>query len=607
MRRYQLACVLFILLLFLASPAWAWPDERPAEFKYTCKEVEVTMRDGAKLAADLYLPEAPGPFPVIIERTPYNKNNCKWSSAPYFAERGYAVLIQDIRGRFRSPGEFYLYRDEGWGPLQDGYDTIEWAGTQSWSNGKVGTMGVSSSCFNQNLTAVTQPPHLKAMFCADSAANWYKDLAYPGGAYHTIMASWHLTFNEAVKPLTENLPDTRGYRGNADQWLSWHRRRIESNMGFWESWQSPAFAEFMEHTTYDDFWKQFAVDEHIEKFNVPAYFMSAWYDRYPQSAVQMYTEVKRRAASQLARDSVKLILGPWLHGGPLVMPRVIGDIDFSPEAEVNFGALRVRWFDYHLKGIDNGIMKEAPIRIFVMGENKWREENEWPIARTVSTRFYLRATKSGTVNSLNDGTLSREKPPAGEAPDSYDYHPGNPVPSIGGDLFVEPMGARDHTPADQRSLTFTSPPLTEDMEITGSSTFEFYASSSANDTDFVVALIDVHPNGYAQILRQNILRASCRESLEKPTPIQPGRVYKMTIPLYPISNLFKKGHRLRVTVTSSSFPKWMPNHNKFAKNNEEAPFTLAKNTLYHDAQRPSSIVLPVVPPKSAAGEVAKAR
>ena len=181
---------LFILILGVRISAHAWPEERPAEFKFTCKQVRMPMRDGAQLAADLYLPEGPGPFPVILERTPYNKNNCKFAQAPYFATRGFAVVIQDVRGRFRSPGEFYQYRDEGWGKRQDGYDTIEWAGTQPWSNGKVGTMGLSYTCFNQNMTAVTKPPHLKAMFCADSASNWYIDHRYPGGALHMAGMDW---------------------------------------------------------------------------------------------------------------------------------------------------------------------------------------------------------------------------------------------------------------------------------------------------------------------------------------------------------------------------------------------------------------------------------
>lgn len=577
----RIVCAISIVLV-TASFARAWPVERPADHKFTCKEVDVPTRDGLKLKADLYLPDGPGPFPVLVERTPYNKRSCKYAQAIYFSERGYAVLIEDVRGRFRSPGEFTHFLDEGWGQRQDGYDTVEWAGTQSWSDGKVGTTGLSYTCFNQNLTAVTQPPHLKAMFCADSASNWYKDLTYSGGALQQSSLDWQLNrFGEEKTP---------------QEWEEWNHRRIEKHLSYWAAWQPPRLLEYLEHPLYDQWWRNgFAPDEHIEKFTVPVYYMSGWYDRFPHSVTKMFNDIRQRGGSKLARESVKLVIGPWLHGGgPLVMPRVIGDADFGPEAAMQYTALQVRWFDYHLRGVDNGIMKTPPVRIFVMGVNKMRDENEWPIARAVETRYYLSSAHSGTIDSLNDGTLSRQ-PPADDAADKYEYDPKNPAPSIGGDLFTEPMGPRDHRPADRRSLTFTTAPLPEDMEISGPGSAELYVSSTADDTDFVVTLVDVHPDGYAQILRQNILRASRRESLEKPAPIVPGKVYQLTIPIFPISNVFLKGHRLRLTVSSSSFPRYLPNHNKFSLNNEDAPYLTATNKLYHDGQRPSALVVPVVP------------
>ena len=593
--RFKWILPLICIPLSVGTYVQAWPQERPAEYKFSCQDVEVPVRDGVKLKADLYLPDGNGPVPVIVERTPYNKNDCNFRQALYFAERGYAVLIQDVRGRYSSPGDFYMYRDEGWGRRRDGYDTIEWAGTQSWSNGCVGTMGLSYTCFNQNLTAVTQPPHLKAMFCADSAASWFNH-RFPGGAFQTIGANWHLTQGEAAKPLLENIPDQSGYRGTLGSWMQWHNQRIKKQQGFWESWQSPALADHMSHTTYDDYWRQFAPLEHVDKFTVPVHYMSGWYDRYPHSVTEMYNAIRERGGSQLAREFVKLIIGPWLHGGGLVMDRIVGDLDFGAEAQTLYAALRVRWFDYHLRGIDNGIMDEPPVRIFVMGINKWRGENEWPLARAVPTKFYLQSSSSGSIDSLNDGTLSRQMPPASDGPDIYKYDPRDPVQSIGGDLFIKPRGARDHRPAGLKSLTFTTAPLEEDLEVSGTSTLELYASSTADDTDFVATLIDVHPNGYSQILRQNILRASRRESLENPTAIEPGKVYKLTIPTYPISNLFLRGHRQRLTVSSSSFPKWMPNHNKFMLDNEKAPWVTATNTIYHNAERPSVLTVPVILP-----------
>lgn len=586
-------CLLVVILL--APVAYAWPDERPSGNTFTCKEIKVPMRDGTQLATDLYLPDGNGPFPVVIERTPYDKGDCGNGVAPYLAQRGYVVLIQDVRGRFNSPGEFYNFRDEGWGKNQDGYDTIEWAAKQAWSDGKVGTMGTSYSCFNQNLTAVAQPPHLKAMFCADSASSWFTH-RYQGGALGGNGLDWMVGNAEAAKPILMNRPGPAEGMEEVQDWLNWNTRRIEKGQSLWESWIAPILRDFTTHTTYDDYWRQYAPIEHLEKFNVPVFYMSGWYDRYPEDVTEMFNGIRKRSESPLARESVRVMIGPWLHGGTTTTrARKVGDMDFGPEAAVHAAALRVRWFDYHLKGMDNGMMKEGPVWLFVMGANKWRQEKEFPLSRAVATKFYLHPAKSGSINSLNDGTLSRQMPPQNASPNTYTYDPRTPTPSIGGDLFIQPSGVRDHRPVDAKSLTFTTEAFREDMEVTGPGTVELFASSSVDDTDFVVTLTDVRPDGYSAILRQDVLRASRRESLENPKPIEPGKVYKLTITVNPVSNVFKAGHRLRLTVTSSSFPRWMPNHNKFMLNNEEAPYAVASNTIYHDAQRPSVLTLPVIP------------
>jgi hypothetical protein len=240
-------------------------------------------------------------------------------------------------------------------------------------------------------------------------------------------------------------------------------------------------------------------------------------------------------------------------------------------------------------------MKEPAVRVFVMGANRWRDEHEFPLSRTIYTDYFLRAGPSGSVDSLNDGILTTEKPGTAEKPDIYRYDPLKPVPSIGSDLFIEPMGARDHRPADRLSLTFTTSPLERDMEVTGLPKVEFHASSSAVDTDWVVTISDVHPNGYSQVLRQNILRARYREGDARPVLMTPGTVYPFTIEMYPISNLFKKGHRIRLALTSSSFPKWYPNGNTGKEIDEDWPVVVATNTIYHDRERPSRLVLPIIP------------
>ncbi len=561
---------------------------------WECTEQMVPMRDGTKLGTDVYVPkdQFPGPYPVIIERTPYDKGSCENVHALYFVKRGYVVLRQDERGRYRSEGTYYWLKDEGWGENQDGYDTIEWAAAQPWSNGKVGTMGLSFTCANQYLTMVTRPPHLEAMFCAQFATNIFKDLFYAGGAVHMIMPTWLLTQSEMVQPLGQNFPAHRGYLGDGQSWMRWYDRKNETREAFAESMISPMLEDLVGNPYYNDYWKQFAIDEHWDQVNVPIYHYSGWYDRYPHAAVKHFNGINAQGGDK-ARGQQKMLLSPHLHGAREITARVIGDLDFGPEVSFDYNALRLRWFDYHLKDIDNGIMDEPPVRIFVMGENVYRDEHEFPLARTDYQDFFLRAGTSGAMDSLNDGALSRDAP-ANEPADTYDYDPRNPVPSIGGDLFVQPNGARDHRPADKRSLTYSTEALTSPVEVTGLPKLEFYASSSAVDTDWVVTLTDVHPDGYSQTLRQNILRARYRDGMERPTLMKPGEIYRFEIEMYPISNLFLEGHRIRVVLSSSSFPKWYPNGNTGKEMDEDFPGVVATNAIYHDREHPSKIVLPII-------------
>lgn len=563
---------------------------------FECKQVMVAMRDGVKLATDVYLPahQGAGPFPSVIERTPYNKGNCGNASAQYFAKRGYVAIVQDERGRFNSEGVYYWLRDEGWGERRDGYDTIEWAAAQPWSSGKVGTLGLSFSCLNQYLTAVARPPHLTAMFCAFSASNAYKDLYYAGGAIHMIMPTWLLTRDEMAKPLSINLTGRPGYLGTPDAWLNWYTRKQDNGQTFGQSMITEMLTDMLQHPYYDEYWRQFAIDEHWQDIDVPIFHYAAWYDRYPHSQLKHFNGIGKLGGPR-ARAGQKLMFGPWTHSAGEITSRIIGDIDFGSEAAIDYNALRLRWFDYHLKGIDNGIMKEPPVRIFVLGANTWRDEREFPLARTAYTDYFLRGGRANSIDSLNDGTLSTEKPGA-ERPDVYQYDPKKPVQSIGGDLFIEPMGARDHGAADRRSLTYTTPPLDKDVEVTGLPKVEFYASSTAVDTDWVVTITDVYPDGYSQILRENILRARYRDGDQKPALMDPGTVYKFAIEMYPISNLFKRGHRIRIALTSSSFPKWYPNGNTGKELDKDMPGVVATNTIYHDAAHPSRVVLPIIPP-----------
>lgn len=571
-----------------------WPASSFAQ-SFECKQVMVPMRDGVRLAADAYVPaqQGAGPFPVVIERTPYDKGNCGNADAQYFARRGYVAIVQDERGRYHSEGVYYWLRDEGWGEHRDGYDTIEWAAAQPWSNGNVGTMGLSFSCLNQYLTAVTRPPHLKAMFCAFSASNAYKDLYYAGGAMHMIMPTWLLTQHEMAKPLLVNAMERDGYLGTPNAWLEWYGRKHAAGQTFSDSMISQMLSDMLRHPYYDEYWRQFAIDEHWKDIDVPIFHYAAWYDRYPHSQVKHFNGIRTQGMAN-ARASQKLLIGPWTHSAGEITSRIIGDVDFGPEAAIDYNALRLRWFDYHLKGIDNGIMKAAPVRIFVLGANMWRDEREFPLARTVYTDYFFHEGKSGSIDSLNDGVLSTGQP-AAEKPDAYQYDPNKPVPSVGGDLFIEPMGARDRRLADRLSLTYTTPPLEKDTEVTGLPKIELYAASTAVDTDWVVTISDVRPDGYSQILRENVLRARYREGDTKPVLMKPGTIYKFGIEMYPISNLFKQGHRIRIAVASSSFPKWYPNGNTGKELDQDSPGIVATNTIYHDAAHPSHVVLPIIP------------
>ena len=357
---------------------------------WTCEQVMVPMRDGTRLATDVYLPrgQGPGPFPVVLERTPYNKGACARSSAEYFAARGYIAMAQDERGRYESEGEYYWLMDEGWGERQDGYDTIEWAARHPLSSGKVGTHGLSFTCANQLLTAPTQPPHLEAMFCSQYASNSYRDIFWQGGALHMVLPTWLLTQREMVKPLRMNVPGHRGYLGSGDAWTAWYDEHREVGDSFTESMFSDMYNDLVGNPYYNDYWRRLAVDEQYDKFDVPVYHLGGWYDRHIHGTVRHFKEVNEIGGPK-GRGQQKLIVGPWIHGWPPADDRV-GDMNF-PGSSIDDLALRRRWFDHHLKGHDNGIMDEPPVLIYVMGDNVWREENEFPLARQQEEAWYLRA------------------------------------------------------------------------------------------------------------------------------------------------------------------------------------------------------------------------
>jgi len=581
-----------ICLIWTTSLAWC-AERYAVRFE---RGVAVKMRDGVVLRADVYRPDADGQFPVLLQRTPYNKAG-GFEFGLKAAARGYVVVIQDVRGRYTAEGEWYTFKHEP----DDGYDTVEWAAALPYSNGKVGMFGGSYVGATQMLTAIAHPPHLAGIFPVVTASNYHENWTYQGGAFEQwFNESWTSglaqdTFNRQVARNTNamhniwKLPLSDYPLFDAGAAAGSENPRT----------LAPYFIDWLAHPTYDDYWKRISIEEHSSEINVPVYSEAAWYDIFLGGSLQNYMGIKRRGASDTARRGQRLlvVIGGHAGGG-----RHIGEVDFGPAAEqVDQDAVMLRWYDAILKGENNGVEQEKPVKIFVMGRNAWREEDDWPLARAQSTRYYLHS--GGKSNSLRgDGALILQGGTQTEPADHFVYDPADPVPTIGGPLCCDathlPPGPRDQRPVEARDdvLVYTTPPLKQDIEVTGPVNLELYASSSAVDTDFTAKLVDVSPNGFAQNLTEGILRARYRNSQEKPELMNPGEIYKLNIDLWATSNVFLAGHKLRLEVSSSNFPRFDRNPNTGESPEQAARVTKATNTIYHDREHPSALVLPVVQP-----------
>ena len=565
--------------------------------------VPATMRDGTVLRANVYRPKTEGPFPVLVERTPYNKdtsNETRVGSPEFFASRGYVVVLQDLRGRFASEGEFYPYRDDGWGANRDGYDTVEWAASQPWSNGDVGTFGGSYSGGNQYQLAPTRPPHLKTMFVREAWADPHAEWAFRGGALLLINVNWPIrntlsNIHHLVKP-----EEVEKYQGLLQQVYSerdnWYWRLPVSPWPFLEG-LADWYTDWQDHPDDGPYWWQWNTETQHAEVDTPSCHVTGFYDTLLAGTLKGFMGMRRRARSEKARQGQKLIIGPWIHGPTGMSTSMVGEYDCGPTAIVDPNELRLSWFDHWLKGIDTGVMDEPPVHVFVMGTNEWRTASDWPLPETKYTPIYLHGAKSGTIHSLNDGTLSFEAQGDGESPDSFLYDPYDPVITKGGNNSPEylPAGAYDQREVEQRCLTYTTEPLTHQVTAIGPIKAVLYGLSSAPDTDWVVRLSDVHPDGYSRPLADGIIRARYRDSFREPTLLTPGTIYKYEVDMWAVGNAFLPGHRIRVTVTSSNFPKYDRNMNTGASNNaREAVGQSAINTVFHDGMRPSHILLPLI-------------
>jgi len=554
--------------------------------------VAVKMRDGVMLRADIYRPKAEGRFPVLLQRTPYDKRGGV-DFGPEAAARGYVVIFQDARGRYTSEGEWYTFLHES----EDGYDTVEWAAVLPYSNGKVGMFGASYVGATQMLAAIASPPHLAGIFPVVTASNYHDGWTYQGGAFE----QW---FNESwTSGLAQDTLSQRVRRSaNAMQWVlklplaSYPLFDVGSTEGL-----APYFLDWLAHPGYDDYWRRWSIEDQHAKIRVPAYHVGGWYDIFLGGTLRNYAGSKARGGSDAARGGQRLLVGPWYHGP---FGSKVGKVDFGPEARgggevFDTDKLMLRWYDYLLKGVTNDSEREKPVKIFVMGLNTWREEDDWPLARARNARYNLHS--AGSANSLlGDGALSTTAPQA-ELPDHFVYNPAEPVPTRGGGLCCDndhlASGAFDQRPTESRGdvLVYSTPAFKEDFEVTGPVSVELYASSSAVDTDFTAKVVDVWPNGFAQNLTDGILRARYRNSQEKPEFMNPGEVYKFTIGLWATSNVFLQGHKLRLEISSSNFPRFDRNLNTGEDPGHATRWVKARNTIYHDREHPSALILPVVP------------
>lgn len=548
------------------------------------RSVPATMRDGVVLQADIYRPDAPGKFPVILERTPYNKDG-SLGFAMKAAERGYIAIVQDVRGRYTSQGEWYPFMHES----QDGYDTVEWAAALPYSDGKVGMVGGSYVGATQMLTAIAHPPHLAGIFPEVTASNYHDGWTYQGGAFE----QW---FNESwTSGLAQNTLDrkvTTATNAREGMWTLPLNDYPLFNFGVSSPWPTdldvlaPYFIDWLMHPSYDDYWKRWAIEEHYPDIKVPAFIVAAWYDIFQGGSLKNYVGIRAHGGTESARNETRLMVEIGGHAGS---GRKIGEVDFGPQADFDLDEIELRWYDHLLKGISNGVEIEKPVRIFVLGENKWRDESSWPLVRAKDTEYYLHS----------GGSLST-KAPESEPSDQYVYDPENPVPTLGGPLCCDAHhlmpGPVDQRPDEARGdvLVFTTPTFKQDFEVTGPVKLELYASSSAVDTDFTGKLVDVWPNGSAQNLTEGIIRARYRDSQVKPEFMNPGQAYKFTIDLWSTSNVFKAGHKLRLEVSSSNFPRFDRNPNTGASPESAKRWAKATNTVYYDSAHPSVLVLPVV-------------
>jgi len=586
----------------------------------------VAMRDGVTLSIDVYRPTQegallPGPFPVLLERTPYGKRRAVLAGAgEYFARHGYAVVMQDVRGRFASSGEWsFLSEQEG----PDGFDTLAWISNQSWCNGKIGTFGLSYSATAQQALAVLQPPALRSQFISDGGYDYFHRTARHSGAFELGVMLPYVVRLAREGPDLANDPDRRAaFEKELDGLRPWlDRLPLRKGESFLrhapreERW----FIDMLTKSRREPFWTQptLSLKEHVEAYpDIPLFFQTSWYGHHVWA-----TTLKYQAIRQGRRSPMRLLIGSWLHGYDDFARSYAGEVDFGPEAAIDFNALRLLWFDATLKEIDNGILGGPEVHYFVLGGGSggrdangrlqhggaWCESPSWPPSAVQATSFYLHS----------DGRLDMQPPPADSVPRSFIFDPVDPVPTVGGGvqngMFPELIqgGAYDQrgrpelwvcvdtAPLSHRPdvLVFETGPLSEDMEVTGPVSVRLFVSSSAPDTDFTAKLIDVYPpspewpDGFAMNLTDSVVRCRYRNGFDGEEWLEGETVVEITIEPQPISNRFARGHRIRLDISSSNFPRFDVNSSSGEPCGLEKESRAATNRVYMDEARPSRLIL----------------
>lgn len=599
--RRKIISAVFLLFSSFAGLAWGQaPDSgNPLRQEFEVieyKDEKIPLRDGVELVADIFRPKSDQKFPAILLQTPYGKTG-QGARAKKFAALGYVVVNTDSRGRFESGGE--------WDPFSpkhktDGYDVVEWIARQEWCSGKVGMYGLSYMGWTQWWTATQAPPSLKAIVPEVAPPDHLLNCPYQNG----IFVCWMVDWAGALSGGTPHSVGPGGYGGfavNREEaysqlpYIDFDKTRNYLPTTWWRKWVT-------QNTSEGEYWRRIAYQtpESYARVQVPSLAITGWFDANFPGTPANYLGMKKHGTSPMARQP-RMVIGPWQH--IINRHRIAAGVDFGPQAIIDWDGYILRWFDHHLKGVENGIMEEPPIHLFVMGRNQWRTATEWPLPETEFTKFYLHS--GGKANSsTGDGLLSLAAP-GDQPPDKYTYDPNDPTPSaafenghIDGPRDISKSAARKDV------LVYDPPVLKEDVEVIGPITAKLHASTSAPDTDWMIRLADVHPDGRALFLGEGVMRARYRDSeregafnSRKLSKILPDQLYEYTLEFWrPTGNLFAAGHRIRIEISSSYFPYYLRNPNSAEDNiGLVKEFQTAGQTIYHDAARASHIVLPVIP------------